>query len=556
MTIATPHTNTPLVVDWRHRYQVVRKLGSGGFAEVLEAWDADLERSVALKVIDERRGLSARALREVQAASALSHPGVVKLYDYFADGDHSYLVWELVRGEPLSALRGELDDAEAVGVMAQALAAISHAHSQGVVHRDLKPQNIMLDDDGRVKVMDFGIARLSDADTLTEEGDMLGTVAYMSPEQAAGRRVGPATDVYSAGVVLFELLTGVNPVRGSTTAETLSNIVAGRALSLAAVRPDLPRELADAVEVALAPAPADRPTAAELATELQHLLLSGQLARTRRRPALQALGRRQQLAERLGGAALGGLAAGFLLAALPAYPSSWTLPLAVMTALVWALMPAAGLSFLLGVLVFPMFNRSASIGGLYMGAALVALIVFRRRPVCAVWPAAALLLTPIYATLVAPAAAAALGRRRGPLTAAWAGAVTSVYLSIAGQGGSPFGGFSAGRLAGRLAAAGDPWTVLARIGALVLDPATLAQMAAWALLAVAVRWAAGDRPLHLKLWAYAASFAGLFALSALVPAFLGRIVTLQRLLLSVALAFVVVVFPSVARLASWRRLGS
>ena len=207
----------------------MRELGRGGFAEVFEAYDRQLSRPVALKVIDERRGLSARVLREVQAAAALSHPNVVALYDYFADGERSYLVWELVRGEPLSTLRDELDDAEAVGVMAQALAAIAHAHGQGVVHRDVKPQNIMLDEHGCAKVMDFGIARLNDTDTLTAEGDMLGTVAYMSPEQAAGRRVGPATDVYSAAVVLFELLTGVSPVRGATTAETLSNIVSGRA---------------------------------------------------------------------------------------------------------------------------------------------------------------------------------------------------------------------------------------------------------------------------------------------------------------------------------------
>jgi eukaryotic-like serine/threonine-protein kinase len=554
MSTIPARTSTPLIVDWQRRYQVVRKLGRGGFAEVFEAWDRQLSRLVALKVIDERRGLSARVLREVQAAAALSHPNVVALYDYFADGERSYLVWELVRGEPLSALRDELDDAEAVGVMAQALAAIAHAHGQGVVHRDVKPQNIMLDEDGHAKVMDFGIARLNDTDTLTAEGDMLGTVAYMSPEQAAGHRVGPATDVYSAAVVLFELLAGVSPVRGATTAETLSNIVSGRALTLEAVRPDLPRELAYAVGVAMAPAPADRPTAAELAAELGRVLAGGQLARRRTSRALEALGRRQQLAERFGGAAVGGLCVGFLLAGLPAYPSAWTLPLAAMTAAVWALMPAAGLAFLLGSLVFPMFNVSSGAGSVYVTLAFVALFVFRRRPACAVWPAVALLLTPAYGTLLAPAGAAVLGRFRGPLTAAWAAAGTSVYLALAGHGDSPFSGFRPGVLAQRLASAGDPLVVAGRLGAFLLDPAALAQMAVWAGLATAVRWAAGLQSLALRLWVWAGAFAALFMVTALVPASLGRRVSLSSLLASVAVAAVVVILPLVTGQGGGRRI--
>ena len=554
MSTAPAPTRTPLIVDWQRRYQVVRKLGSGGFADVFEAWDRQLSRPVALKVIEERRGLSARVLREVQAAAALCHPNVVTLYDYFADGERSYLVWELVEGEPLSVLQDELDDAEAVGVMAQTLDALAHAHGQGVVHRDIKPQNVMLDDHGRAKVMDFGIARLNDTDTLTAEGDMLGTVAYMSPEQAAGQRVGPATDVYSSAVVLFELLAGRSPVRGATTAETLSNIVSGRALTLEEVRPDLPQQLVDAVGVAMAPAPADRPLAAELAAELQSVLAGGELARGRGSRALQALGRKQQLAERFGGAAAGGLSVGFLLAALPAYPSGWTLPMAAVTAAVWALMPAAGLALLLGSLVFPMFNVSTGVGGLYVAAAFVALFAFRRRPVCAVWPLVALLLTPVYGTLLAPAGAAVLGRLRGPLTAAWTGAVTGVYLALAGHAGSPFAGFRPGGLAQRLAAAGDPLAAAGRLGAFLLDPATLVQMAVWAGLAVAVRWAAGPRSQALRLWVWAGSFATVFAATALAPAAVGRRGSLASLLASVAVAALVVMLPFVARRGHGRRL--
>jgi hypothetical protein len=283
-----------------------------------------------------------------------------------------------------------------------------------------------------------------------------------------------------------------------------------------------------------------------LRAELERVLAGGQLGRRRGVRALAAPGRRQQLAERFGGAAAAGLTVGFLLAAMPAYPSAWTLPLAAMTAAVWALLPAAGLAVLLGSLVFPMFNVSASVGGIYLAAALVALFVFRRRPVCAVWPAAAALLTPVYGALLAPAGAAVLGRFRGPLTAAWTAACTSVYLALAGHGSSPFAGFRPGPLAQRLASAGDPLAVAARLGAFLLDPATLAQMAVWAGLAAAVRLAVDLRSVSLRLWVWAGAFAALFAVSAAVPAAVGRRGPLSSLLASVAVAAVVVVLPLAA----------
>jgi hypothetical protein len=167
-----------------------------------------------------------------------------------------------------------------------------------------------------------------------------------------------------------------------------------------------------------------------------------------------------------------------------------------------------------------------------------------------------LLLTPVYGTLLAPAGAAVMGRLRGPLTAAWAGAVTAVYLALAGHGSSPFTGFRPGTLGQRLAAAGDPLVVAGRLGAFLIDPATLAQMAAWAGLAVAVRWAAGPRSQALRLWVWAGSFATLFAATALVPAALGRRGSLSSLLVSVAVAALVVVLPFVAREGHGRRIRS
>ena len=208
---ASSYDRTPVYTDWRERYEIVAKIGSGGSADVYEAVDLESGRDVALKVVDERGAVAGRVVREVEAARALDHPGIVALLDFFSDGRRSFLVWELVRGQSLAELDGELRDDEAVLAVAQLCDALAYAHAEGVVHRDVKPQNVMVDQRGVVKVMDFGIARLADADTLTAEGELLGTVAYMSPEQAAGRRVGPPTDVYSAGVLLYELLAGAQP---------------------------------------------------------------------------------------------------------------------------------------------------------------------------------------------------------------------------------------------------------------------------------------------------------------------------------------------------------
>src|SRR5665811_2384121 len=274
---AAAHSTTPLYTDWRDRYQLVGKIGSGGFADVYEARDLALDEAVALKIVAEGRSMSGRVVREVEAAAALSHPNIVALYDWFGDGERSILVWELVDGDSLDKLAGGLGDGDIAAVGVELLDALACAHGQGIVHRDVKPQNVMLDADGHVKVMDFGIARLMDADTLTRDGDVIGTVAYMSPEQAAGRRVGPPSDVYSAGMVLYELLAGENPLRGHTAAETLSNVAAGRLPSLAALRPDLPQGLVGLIDDACAPRPAERPTAQELSEALGDLLKSGRL---------------------------------------------------------------------------------------------------------------------------------------------------------------------------------------------------------------------------------------------------------------------------------------
>jgi hypothetical protein len=362
---ASSYDRAPVYAEWRDRYEIVAKIGSGGSADVYEALDGQSGRDVALKVVDERGAVAGRVVREVEAARALDHPGIVALLDFFTDGRRSFLVWELVRGQSLAEFAGELRDDEAVLAAAQLCDALAYAHARGVVHRDVKPQNVMVDRHGVVKVMDFGIARLSDADTLTAEGELLGTVAYMSPEQAAGRRVGPPTDVYSAGVLLYELLAGRNPVRGATAGETVGNILAGRIAPLEQLRPDLPRELSDVVAAACSLDAVERPSAADTAAALR--ALAGRLdggRRLRPRRLLAPLSRLQVVASRALGAALAAAGLAALLTRLPAYPPTWTLPVAVAIAVVWVVAPSAGLALSLGAaapLWWPPGRRSSPI---------------------------------------------------------------------------------------------------------------------------------------------------------------------------------------------------
>jgi eukaryotic-like serine/threonine-protein kinase len=547
---AAAHSTTPLYADWRDRYQLIGKIGSGGFSDVYEALDVTLDQRVALKVVAEGRGLSGRLVREVEAAAALSHPNIVALYDWFGDGERSILVWELVVGDSLDQLAGEFGEGDVAAVGVELLDALACAHGQGIVHRDVKPQNVMLDADGHVKVMDFGIARLMDADTLTQDGDVIGTVAYMSPEQAAGRRVGPPSDVYSAGMVLYELLAGENPLRGATPAETLSNVAAGRLPSLAALRPDLSQDLVGLIDDACAPRPAERPTAADLSEAFADLLKSGRL-RTRRlegaRRLVRPFTRTGAVAERVAGAGLAALTSGALLGALPAYPQSWTLPLVAISTAMWAVVPRAGLAWLLGMLAFPVFNVSLSLGAAYLVFAVALFLLTRSRPIMALWPALALALAPFSLTLLAPAAAAVLGRVRGPLTAAWAGAGTLAYFLIVRVPRGPFTLYQPRlRLGDSLSSAGDPFSAAAKALAAVWTPACLLQMLVWAGLAAAIGFAFTRPRLETRLWVWALAFAATFAAYRIVPIGVWDYpASLTPLLLNVVLAAVVIVFPLV-----------
>src|SRR2546429_6309753 len=193
------------------RFEVREKLGSGGFGTVYRAWDERLERDVAVKVIDLGGQSVDRVMREAQAVARLNHPSVLTLYELGEDGRSAYLVSELVDGATLADMQrqGLLSDRDVGEAAVDLCDALEHAHSRGVVHRDIKPQNVLLSaDERRAKLMDFGIARVLDGAGITATGDIVGTLAYMAPEQAEGEEAGPDADVYSLALTLYEAWSG------------------------------------------------------------------------------------------------------------------------------------------------------------------------------------------------------------------------------------------------------------------------------------------------------------------------------------------------------------
>jgi eukaryotic-like serine/threonine-protein kinase len=207
------------------RYRVESRLARGGMATVYEAVDERLDRTIALKVMHpglaEDEQFVSRFIREAKAAARLSHPNVVAVFDQGADGGHVFLAMEYVAGRTLRDLmreHGRLSPRQALEVLEPVLAALGAAHHAGIVHRDVKPENVLLADDGRVKVADFGLARAVTSSTshTATSGILMGTVAYLSPEQVERGVADQRSDVYAAGILLYEMLTGVKPYDGET----------------------------------------------------------------------------------------------------------------------------------------------------------------------------------------------------------------------------------------------------------------------------------------------------------------------------------------------------
>src|SRR5215831_6184473 len=236
-------------------YEILAPIGAGGMGEVYRAFDSRLDRHVAIKVLPEHLAQNPQALarfvRETKAVAALSHPNLLAIFDTGVENGISYAVTELLEGETLRASlkRAPLSWRKAVEIGTALAEGLAAAHAKGITHRDLKPDNVFITADGRIKILDFGLARVqpartgSDDATQTEAGTVLGSPGYMSPEQVRGTPVGPASDIFSLGCVLYEMITGRRAFPGQTMAETASSILRDPPRELVTTGVQAPAEL-------------------------------------------------------------------------------------------------------------------------------------------------------------------------------------------------------------------------------------------------------------------------------------------------------------------------
>ncbi len=280
------------------RYRIQRKLGAGGMADVYLAEDQELGRRVAIKILNGRHAnddqFIERFRREAKNAAALNHPNIVSIYDRGNAEDTYYIAMEFLDGRTLKELivgRGSAPINVAIEYARQILSALRFAHRHGIVHRDIKPHNVLVDGEGRVKVTDFGIARAGTSQ-MTETGSIVGTAQYLSPEQARGGEVDPRSDLYSLGIVLYELLTGKTPFEGETPVEIAMKHLSTAPKPPSKLRPDIPPELDMVVLRALAKSPDDRyQSADEMEADLERVARGARVSATTADTATQVLRR-------------------------------------------------------------------------------------------------------------------------------------------------------------------------------------------------------------------------------------------------------------------------
>jgi Protein kinase domain len=477
-----------LVLD---RYRPLRPLGSGGNGSVWLARDERTGLDVALKIVPKEGKAAARAEREAAAAARLRHPSCLRAYSFARDAGHVYIAYEFVPGRTFrEALRaGELPDAGAIEACAQICEALAHAHAHGILHRDVKPSNVLLaEGDGvRAKLLDFGLAQMAEAETLTAQGDVPGTLAYISPERLAGDESTAAADVWAIGVMLWEALSGRHPFWQTSMLDTARAIERG-APALETLRPDLPKRLLALVDRSLSLAPTRRPSAAELADALRGASAARRRAASRGPslalpPDLGAL-----VGSRFAPVGLAALFAAWAAAALPFFPHGFAFALAAAAAAVTAFRTRLGTALALAVPVLPLGNVSLGLAIVYAALASGLCLVHRREPRGALLFALGPLLVPIGLAPLATAGLRAPARR-----AAQAAASVLAAALVAGIRGTSLPlTRDAPPLGLGVQGATDPFDVAGTLARAVLaQPALLTEAAVFAVVAVALPYARG-----------------------------------------------------------------
>ncbi|MDX6412284.1 MAG: eukaryotic-like serine/threonine-protein kinase [Gaiellaceae bacterium] len=388
-----PEQPRPLLLG---RYRPLRPLGSGGSGSVWLARDERSGRQVTVKIVPREGKSESRARREAQAMAQLEHPRCLHAYACGRDRENVYIAYEHVPGRTFrEALRaGALNDDDVIEAAAQVLEGLAHAHARGIVHRDVKPANVLLADEREisVRILDFGLARYAEAETLTAIGDVPGTLAYIAPERLHGDTATPAGDVWSVGVMLHEALAGRHPFWRASLAETADAITAGPR-PLAAERPDLPQAVLAAVDRAVALDPARRPSAAKLARMLR---------RSRGTGGGATIALVQTVERRFAPPALAGIYAGAAAALIPFYPSHWVPLLAAAAAALTYFRPRTGVAVALAIPVLPLGNTSVALAVLYGAAAIAWFALNAREPERATFVVLGPLLGPLGALAILP----------------------------------------------------------------------------------------------------------------------------------------------------------
>ena len=490
------------------RYRPLRPLGSGGSGSVWLARDEHAGREVALKVVAREGKAGLRAEREVEAATRLRHPRCLRALALARDERHVYVAYPYVAGRTLrEELRGGgLDDWRAVEAAAQVLEALAHAHGKGVVHRDVKPATVMVEarDELSVRLLDFGLAQLDHADTLTAAGDVPGTLAYIAPERLGGGEATGAADVWSVGVLLWEALAGRHPFWAVSPLETARRVEQG-ARELAELRPDLPRELCRAVDRMLALEPRKRPSARQCVQLLRAV-------EERRGHRERAVTSPATLKERAPHAALAAAFAGGTTLLLPFFPGGWPLLLGAFAGVLALASPRLGLAAALAAPLLPLGNVSLGLALAYVPLALLWLALFAGDARSGLLFASGPLLAPLG---LLPVAACVATRARGGLRrSATALAAVAATVVVAAAAGSRLAltGEPAPDAGGVGPAEGPVATLAAGLGALWSRPSLLA---AGVVLAVAA--ALAPHAQARGLWGVASWGAGLVAVLLLLP---------------------------------------
>ncbi|MCE5254488.1 MAG: serine/threonine protein kinase [Actinomycetia bacterium] len=531
-------TEADLLFD---RYRIVRKLGSGAFATVYLADDLKMGRPVAVKVVEHTADVEDRVVREAQAAAKLNHPHILTVYEMIRQPDRTFLLTEYIQGKTLRELYREqaLSDADILEAGIQLCRALEHAHKRGVVHRDIKPENIMLVDGDAVDVrlMDFGVAQLEDRASITMDGDLVGTLAYMSPEQGEGKNVDSRSDVYSLALTLYEGFTRKNPLKGKRLQELLRDVSRPQIPPLLENRPDLPVDLSDALERAMARDSYARPDAGtfgrilgraakrlparglseaeetvdeRLATRVRQRLVPGRVDRDR----LFYLG------EHFASGVFALCALWYVLPGVPFYPQVAVVPLIAAPSFLALLWPFGGAALTLALLAPPIFAFGLGWGVLYLVPAVVTLglLRWRRREWVALLPAVMPFAVQFGVGLAVLPLAGALARRWGALVGFLSGLVLVVAGGLAGWTALPYT-FNPGPGAVLRAAehAASPWTVLLEM-ARFLDsrPEMAVQLLLFTLLSLPWYALWGRSPVR-RMWGASTYLIAVFLAFVLVP---------------------------------------